>query len=176
MRSGSDSSSLAYLIAGAVGGFIATVPMTVFMIAVHQFLPDWQQYALPPERLTDWVLRQAGYHDRLSKRQRLMVALLAHFGFGSSAGALYGMAARTRSRNPAAGVTYGLGVYAADYCGWIPALDIMEPPTDSPKPRVAMMVLAHVVYGASLAGAVWTLEELRGRVRNITSRQPDRQI
>jgi hypothetical protein len=36
---------------GAFAGLLATVP--IFMLAAQRILPQGQQYALPPEKLTD---------------------------------------------------------------------------------------------------------------------------
>ena len=40
------------LLKGALAGFLATAPMTVFMLTTQRFLPKGQQYELPPELIT----------------------------------------------------------------------------------------------------------------------------
>lgn len=151
MRINIEDSAVHSALCGAVSGFAATGPMTVLMLAVHRLLPRWQQEALPPEEITDWMLQRLGVRGGLSKPQLVGVALVSHFGFGSTAGAVHGALMRKRGGRLVGGVAYGLVVYAVNYMGWIPAAGVLKPPHKAPKGRVAMMVLAHVVYGAALS-------------------------
>ncbi|MCU1692974.1 MAG: hypothetical protein JWM64_2065, partial [Frankiales bacterium] len=68
-------------------------------------------------------------------------------GFGAALGAV---AAVLPGRGPAQGVAVALAAYAASYQGWVPALGILPPATDDEPGRPAVMVAAHVVYGAVL--------------------------
>jgi len=80
-------------------------------------------------------------------------ATAAHLGFGAAAGLLYG-ALRPRASSPgrdaAAGIGYGLAVYAGSYAGWVPALGILPPPHRDRPGRQVTTALAHVLYGAVL--------------------------
>ena len=49
---------------GALAGVIATVPMTLFMLLMHRLLPKWQQYALPPERITTRLAKRGTVRGR----------------------------------------------------------------------------------------------------------------
>ncbi|RPI81192.1 MAG: hypothetical protein EHM41_21135 [Chloroflexi bacterium] len=52
------------ILTGAIAGFAATVPMTLFMVAAKQKLPRRQQYRLPPREIV------ASIADSLSKMGR----------------------------------------------------------------------------------------------------------
>jgi hypothetical protein len=138
---------------GALAGFMATVPMTIFLLQQHRRLPAAQQYKLPPRLIIDRAMRRLGladYHAESTLRRR---ALTAHFLFGALCGALYATLERHFQRAPvAAGTLYGLLVWAASYLGWVPALNLMPPATLQPRERNLMMIIAHVVWGASMGG------------------------
>jgi hypothetical protein len=52
------------------------------------------------------------------------------------------------------GVAFALGVWAASYAGWIPALGLLPPPgRDNPR-RAWTTATAHVVYGAVLGAGL----------------------
>ena len=73
----------------ALAGFIATIPMTLFMLGTQRFLPKGQQYELPPELLTKELARRAHFKSHLNKKQIVAVSLVSHFGYGTSIGSLY---------------------------------------------------------------------------------------
>lgn len=41
---------------GAAAGGAATIPMALFMLAMHKFLPRWQKETLPPEKIKEVFL------------------------------------------------------------------------------------------------------------------------
>jgi len=61
-------------------------------------------------------------------------------------------------RSAAAGASFGVGVWAASYLGWIPAVGLLAPATRHPRHRSALMLAAHVVWGASLAAGLREIE------------------
>ena len=75
-----------------------------------------------------------------------------HFGIGAALGVLFGLvSSRMPARNRVTqGVIFGLLVWLTAYKGWVPALNIMPPPEKDRKDRPIIMVLAHIVYGATL--------------------------
>src|SRR6266702_5711332 len=75
---------------GALAGFIATAPMTVFMLLTQRFLPKGQQYDLPPEIITKELAHRAHVRQHMDKRQILAATTVSHFGYGAAMGALYG--------------------------------------------------------------------------------------
>jgi hypothetical protein len=149
------------LVRGALAGLIATVPMTVFMLACHKRLPVYQRYPLPPSLIT----QRAFGHYALpwpGPMPNPLSTLAAHFAFGAVTGALFALApAALRRQYPAAaGIGYGLAVWAGSYLGWVPGLRLMPPATRQPASRNAMMIAAHIVWGTALGLA---LEALRSR-------------
>lgn len=139
------------MLAGLVSGLAATAPMTVAMELMHRGLPERERYPLPPRRITDRVLEAAGVEgDDLDETRRRELALLNHFAYGAAAGALYAPVMRRTGLPPvASGVVYGLGVWAGSYLGWLPAAGVLPSAARHPARRNALMIAAHVVWGAA---------------------------
>jgi uncharacterized membrane protein YagU involved in acid resistance len=138
------------LLAGSVAGLAATVPMTAVMELLHRPLPPGQRRPLPPRRVTMRAADAVGVADDLSEPERVGLTTAAHFGFGAAAGSVYGLLAPRDPVPAAAGVAYGLAVWAGSYMGWLPAMGLHPHPADEPAGRVAATVAAHVVWGAVL--------------------------
>jgi hypothetical protein len=136
--------------AGSVAGFLATAPMTVAMIAMHRMLPEQHKDALPPRQITDNAATQAGV-DMEGEETRKAAALAAHFGYGASAGALYGsVAGAVKAPSAVEGMLFGLAVWGGSYLGLLPGAGLYRSAKDEPAPRNAMMIAAHLIWGASL--------------------------
>lgn len=149
-------------LAGAFAGLCATAPMTVAMLVAHRLLPGHEQYPVPPYEITREARQKAGIVQRArqivgrgqtrSEQEQVSIALLAHFGFGAAAGAIFGLGGRLIATNsgPARGIIYGLIVWAANYLGLLPATGLYRAPQREPLGRHTMMIVAHVVWGAAL--------------------------
>ncbi|HZU70765.1 MAG TPA: DUF6789 family protein [Ktedonobacteraceae bacterium] len=136
---------------GAMAGLIATIPMTLFMLAAHRLLPDWQKYALPPERVTNEIAERTEVAEDMNKPQSLGATLVSHFGFGTSMGALYSPVAKKVPLSPVVkGIAFGLLVWAANYLGIFSALKMRESAFNEPGRRNAMMIASHVIWGGTL--------------------------
>jgi len=136
------------LLRGATAGFIGTIPMTIFMLAMHRFLPKWQRYALPPEEITDELADRASLEKHMDKQERVGAALVSHFGYGSAMGALYSLVSRLISLPPwLKGTLFGLVVWVASYLGLLPALRLSPSANVEPVRRNLLMIAAHVVWG-----------------------------
>jgi hypothetical protein len=135
------------LVFGALAGLAATMAMTAVMRRGHKYLPIAEQYPLPPREIVD---RTMNVKQEEATRSATM---LSHFGFGALAGLLYALPPLNRVGGP----SYGLGVWAASYLGWLPAFRILAPATDHPAQRNLLMLAAHVVWGLALTKC---LEEL----------------
>jgi uncharacterized membrane protein YagU involved in acid resistance len=139
------------ILAGLLSGFAATVPMTAAMVAMHRLLPWRERYPLPPRRVTMNVADAAQVKHRMDEPQRTAVTLVAHFGYGAAMGGVYAAVEGKVPGPPVAkGIGWGLVVWSASYLGLLPALRLHEPATREPAVRNALMILAHVVWGASL--------------------------
>ena len=141
------------VLAGAAAGLAATAPMTLAMKAAQGLLPARERRPLPPRRITMRFLRKGGArpHLHLDESQRRGLTLAAHYGYGTAAGAAFGLVAPGRLEEAvSAGIGYGLLVWAASYLGLLPALDLHPAATRESPGRNAMMIGAHVVWGAAL--------------------------
>ena len=139
------------LIAGALAGFVATAPMTAAMEAMHRRLPAAERYPLPPSEITEQIEAAAGARRRIDEPEHVAASLVTHFAVGTAAGGLYGPLAAGLRPNPLlGGVAFGLAVWATGYLGVLPALDLLRPATEHPPRRNALMITAHVVWGATL--------------------------
>ena len=153
------------LAAGALAGLTATAPMTLAMSAMHRRLPARERYPLPPRQITMNAARKAGVEPAqdLDEPERLGLTMLAHFGYGTAVGALYGpIAPRSLPGSVLGGVGWGLAVWAGSYLGLLPALNLLSPATRHPPRRNALMIAAHVVWGAAAGALVPLLRRATG--------------
>ena len=71
-------------------------------------------------------------------------------GYGATAGVAYAALTRPASRGPLTGTFFGLAVWAGSYEGWVPAAHVLPPTHRDRRARAITILLAHVVYGATL--------------------------
>ena len=137
---------------GALAGLVATAPMTAVMLLLHRLLPAWEQYPLEPRRITTRLARRAGLDEVAEEEPAATAATaVAHFGYGAAAGALFPPLAGWLPVNKvAAGLAYGLAVWAGSYLGLVPALGLLSPATEQPRRRNLLMITAHLVWGGAL--------------------------
>ncbi|MEN3308350.1 MAG: putative rane protein [Micromonosporaceae bacterium] len=133
---------------GAVAGAAATVPMTAWMLGGQALTRHGE---LAPKRLVRRSARRAGLRARRGGPGTALATTAAHLGFGAACGALYGAVVLRSS--PARGAGFGIGVWAASYTGWIPALGLLPPPHRDHPGRALTMLTAHLIYGAGLGAA-----------------------
>jgi uncharacterized membrane protein YagU involved in acid resistance len=138
--------------AGAAGGLVATVPMSAVMLIGHRWLPWRQRDPLPPQQITNEALASVDLHDDLDSHERAALAVFNHFAYGAGMGLLYGglTAAAPSTNRVSSGIAYGLAVWTASYLGLVPALGLYRSAVQEPAGRNALMIAAHVVWGASL--------------------------
>jgi hypothetical protein len=161
MRNDRESNTSKMLV-GAAAGVAATVPMTAAMIAMHRQLPAHQRYPLPPRRVTMNLASALGLRKEMNKPQRDAATVAAHFGYGSAMGGIFGLLAdKTPAPRVATGIGWGLFVWAASYLGLLPALDLHEPATRHPTKRNILMIVAHVIWGATLGALLKWNEPVR---------------
>ena len=122
--------------------------MTAVMNRLHRRLPRRQRYPLPPREIIDVMAGPA----RLTEHQMRTATTGAHFAYGALTGA--GLAALRSRPATAEGAAYGLAIWAGSYFGWIPAAGVLKPAGRHPAERNALMILAHLVWGAATALAI----------------------
>jgi hypothetical protein len=82
-----------------------------------------------------------------------------HWGYGTTWGAVYGLAARDKRAIPMYGLAFGAGVWAMSYLQLVP-MGIYEPPWNYSPGQLALDLSYHLVYGGGtelgyrIAGAV----------------------
>lgn len=142
------------ILAGMIAGTVASVPMTLWMTALHRALPPPEQYPLPPHQVTLEAVRVAGLPQALDQPGSEEAASLAgHFAYGGITGAVYGLFAdAVPLPKPVSGVLFGLAVWAGSYLGWLPAVGLHPLATHEPAGRNLLMISAHVVWGVTLGG------------------------
>jgi uncharacterized membrane protein YagU involved in acid resistance len=124
--------------------------MTLAMRTLFPRLPRSQQYPLPPRQILTKVAGCAGVAHRLNDDHRRALARTGHFAFGTAMGALYGATVQPVLPGLLGGAAYSIAVWAGSYLGWLPAAGILPPATRMPRHRNALMVAAHIVWGACL--------------------------
>jgi hypothetical protein len=155
------------VLAGVVGGMTATLPMTVAMELWHGSLPRAERHPLPPRRIEEGVAHALGIGRRTGEAEDRGATMLLHFGFGGAAGGVYAAVADRLPGPPVAkGASFGLAVWAASYLCGLPALGLERSALREPRARNALMIAAHLVWGAALGA---TFEKLRAsdRVRPV---------
>jgi uncharacterized membrane protein YagU involved in acid resistance len=140
------------LLGGAISGAVATVPMTLTMVVLHRFIQRGKRRQLPPEQITVNLAGKAGIGEAVeNEAERKAISLINHFGYGSATGAVYGLVEDGIDLHPVAkGIGYGLAVWAGSYLALLPAADILPPATRHRTSQNAMMIAAHIVWGAAL--------------------------
>ena len=149
------------ILLGALAGLAATGPMTLAMKLMHEQLPREERYPLPPRQVTEGVAEKAGVDRQLDEETREAATWVSHFAYGTACGALYGALSggRVDERPALAGAGFGLAVWAGSYLGWLPAAGILSPATAHPARRNALMIAAHVVWGATTGVALGRLAD-----------------
>lgn len=157
------SGVLTSVVQGACAGLAATGPMTLFMQAAHRYLPIWQRSSLPPRKITMHLARRVGLKKHMGESQRSAATWIAHFGYGTAMGAVYGPLARRIPLPPVIkGTAYGLVVWAASYLAGLPILQVPQAARDQPRHRNLLMMGAHIVWGSSLGLAADLLKDRAG--------------
>jgi uncharacterized membrane protein YagU involved in acid resistance len=133
---------------GGICGAVATVPMTVLMRVLHRKLPKSEQYPLPPRLITMNVASRAGIASELDESERFTLTMVAHYGYGFAGGVLYSVCL-PGSNSITRGIVYGLAIWTVSYLGLLPAFGLFRPATQQPFRRNALMIAAHVVWGAA---------------------------
>lgn len=144
------------LLLGAIAGFAATAAMTAVMSRLHARLPADERYPLPPREISERSIRMSD--DEAMKD----AATAAHMAYGAASGAA--LAAVDPGASPLRGAAEGAAIWAASYFGWIPAAGILRPAHDHPFRRNALMIAAHLVWGATQVFAYRELVRARGTV------------
>lgn len=119
------------------------------MVALHRRLPRRERTPLPPAVITDKSLEAAGLDPGGLGKTRDALVGAGHFLYGAAGGALLPLVAPRAT--PAEGAVFGAALWCMGYLGWVPASGLMPPATRQPWRRSALMLAAHLVWGACTA-------------------------
>ena len=155
------------LLIGGIAGFVGTMAMTGAMRRMHARLPEKERYPLTPREIVDSGSKQFGV--ALTDEAAKDVTTLSHFLYGAAMGAM--IAAANPDPKKRTGAAAGVAVWLASYMGWIPAVGTLEPATEHPVRRNALMIAAHLVWGSATAAAI---RELRLARETILADGPDK--
>jgi uncharacterized membrane protein YagU involved in acid resistance len=151
---------------GAEAGAAATLVMSAAMLELQHL--GWLGQ-MPPRLIVGRVFSAAGVRRRARPWLLQAATTVAHFGFGALSGAVFGAARvlarslvrpaqRAHAVSEAAAVTFGIAIWAGSYAGWLPALGLMPFPSRDRPGRPTSMLMAHIVFGWSLAATLHALE------------------
>jgi hypothetical protein len=143
---------------GALGGFLATIPMTAVMVAGQRAAGYGR---LPPEALVTNAIDDAESLEDLDDVEVEATWRAAHLAAGAAFGVAYSLLFRPLTRilpRPLSGALFALLVWRISYQNVAPALELMPPADSDDEARQKTNVAAHLVYGATLG---W----LTGRLR-----------
>lgn len=138
------------ILGGALAGTVATVPMSAVMTTMQRALPEREQYPLPPKEITVKLAEEASIQDGLRESELNALTMLAHYGYGALGGGAYALAEGVLPGRPTVkGMLFATCVWTGSYLGWLPAANILKPATEHPVRRTVLMIVAHLVWGAS---------------------------
>ena len=160
-------------LAAVVAGLLAGAVGTVCLDAVHylkdrraggterplawEFAPvDGWETAPAPGQVAKRVLE--GFTQRkLPGRSAWITSTIAHWAYGSAAGAAYGiLAGSLPTPHPRYGLPLGAAVFAGDYIA-LPAAGLYQPIWEYDAETLAWDLGAHLAYGAGTGITFWLL-------------------
>lgn len=133
---------------GAAAGAAATAPQSAVVWGLRR--AGIYRSKPAPERVSERGSRPVVNVRALPKPVRRAIKTLQHVGFGAAMGGAYGLLSVGVRPNAVTGLLTGLGVWAVNYAGVLPAAGIMPPPHRDEPSRQAALLLAHVAYGLTL--------------------------
>jgi hypothetical protein len=163
-------------VAAVAGGLLAGVVGTVCLDTVHylsyrgtggsksplawEFAPieTWET-APDPGQVAKRVIE--GFTQRkLPDRWAWSISTAAHWGYGSSPAALYGiLAGSRRNGRPLHGLLFGTAVWASGYVV-LPEAGLYKPIWEYDAKTLAIDLSAHLAYGAGTATTFWLLAKV----------------
>lgn len=156
------------VVAGALGGLVATTVMTGAQMAFSKLAERYQSREESGASgegesatvKTAEAMVETTTGEDLAEEHKPAAGQMVHFGFGVTMGALYGLIA---DLNPAAragyGVAYGAGLWAMADEVAIPLLGLSKSPQEYPLSTHVSALAAHMVYGATLDAATKQIRE-----------------
>jgi putative membrane protein len=148
------------LIAGALGGLIASLAMSEF----YSLSPHAESHSEPADEdstvRTASAISQTIFHHRLTAAQKEMAGPAVHYAFGTTVGALYAVLADFRdSTSLGWGLPFGAAIWLGAHVIIVPALGLSKPITREARSTEVVEFTSHLVYGAVVEGVRRTLRK-----------------
>ena len=143
----------------ALVGAASGVGGTIFLSELRQVLKAaGLVYETAPMQVVDRLEKALSLESHpLAKRA---MELVAHFGYGVSAGTILGVLRRERERpgtELAVGTALGILLWGMGWAGWLPILGADRAPWSYRTPRVLLPIFDHAVFGGVWALIYWSL-------------------
>lgn len=170
MKTHRNSSAWKGLVAGVVGGLVASWVMDRFQYwwlsfdkgderRLQQTPIEENSQDEPATVKTASVISERVFHHSLTNREKEITGALVHYSVGTSAGAVYGLAAEWDPRVTAlAGIPFGAAFWLVVDEGTLPLLGLAKGPNAYPLSTHAYALASHLIFGL-------TAEVVRGAVR-----------
>lgn len=137
------------VLAGVVGGLAGAMAMGMMMAVGKQ---TGMVETPPPVMIERELESRAGLDERTTAQQEVAIASGGHLLLGAALGAAYGLLREPLGLQGApGGAAYGVGVYAANFAGIGPALDLTAGPWNNEAMTVGRRVMMHLLFGAVTA-------------------------
>jgi hypothetical protein len=158
------------LVAGAVGGVVASWIMDRFQYwwlsfgggderGLQQTASDEDNREEPATVKTASAISEGVFAHSLTAREKEIAAPLVHYAVGTTAGAVYGVAAKYEpDLTGLAGIPFGAAFWMVVDEGALPLLGLAKGPTAYPISTHAYALASHLVFGL-------TAEIVRSTVR-----------
>jgi putative membrane protein len=160
-----DASVARGIIAGTIGGLVASWLMTQFTTVWTRAVDgheshsaggehdarDWQERS-EDENATELVAQAAAERTigrPLNRNELAVAAPIVHYGYGAAVGAVYGVLAEFARTNAFTGAAWGTLIWIVADEFAVPALGLSEPPDARWAEAHAQAFAAHIVYGAA---------------------------
>lgn len=145
---------------GALAGLLATFPMSLWMLIARAL----GLYRVPPPaQITAEVEAKSGASDHLPREGFNARWVVSHFAYGALLGAVYAFARPVLPRRTAAaGLVFGVAMWAGNYLGLMPALGLYPWPPEDRRSRTLVMIVAHLIFGSAASTSDRLLNWRRG--------------
>jgi putative membrane protein len=170
MKNQSNRNALKGLVAGAVGGVVASWIMDRFQYwwlsfgggderELQQAPSDEDNQEEPATVKTASAISEGVFSHSLTAREKELAGPVVHYAVGTTAGAVYGLAAEYEpDLTSLAGIPFGAAFWMVVDEGALPLLGLARGPTAYPISTHAYALASHLVFGL-------TAEVVRSTVR-----------
>lgn len=154
MRQNAGDEMLKRLATGAAAGFVGTLAMSATMAVLQRLLPRSHREPYEPRQVVEGLLEKTALDNAVDEPEKSALTYVSHLGYGVVTGAMFDACAdQIPFPRGIRGPAWGLAVWGASYCGWLPAFDILPGAHRRPAGRNALMIAAHLVWGATTEAA-----------------------